>query len=116
MSVVTLLLSAPVAGATNALADGFPMTVWELISAVPGVLALVGAAMGYARLQQRMIAVEKDVEKVGEIEKKVAAIDERTAGQEKNIDHIRDQVDRLVIHQLRHGMSRSEDAESRRGS
>lgn len=73
------------------------MTEFELaLAAVPGVLALVGGAMGYARLQQRMTSVEKDLSKVQDLSDKVTRIDERTLSTDRAITDVKQSVDRLV--------------------
>lgn len=61
-----------------------------------GVIALLGAAVGYGRIVQRLEAVEKDVEKLGDMKSKVEVIEERTKTTNEMVREVKHSVDRLV--------------------
>lgn len=63
-----------------------------IVSAGPGVLALIAAAVGYGRLQQRLTSVERDVEKLSKLSESVVRIDERTKSTENSILEIKQSV------------------------
>lgn len=70
------------------------------LAAVPGVIALLGGAVGYGRLLERLRAVERDVADVNDIKTKVAAIDARTTSTENNINSIKGSVDKIYEYLL----------------
>lgn len=67
-----------------------------LIGAIPGFLALLGAAVGYGRIVQRLSRVEQDVADMKRMGETVARIDERTKGTDQNVQNLRQAVDRFV--------------------
>lgn len=71
-----------------------------VFAAVPGVLALAGAAVSHGRTQARLKAVEKDVQTAKDLGEKVARIDERTIATASSVKDIKGNVDRLVEHLL----------------
>lgn len=66
----------------------------------PGILALIGVAAGFGQLKQRLIEVEKDVAKVGDLSDKVTRIDERTLSTDRKVGEMQGGIDRLVQHLL----------------
>lgn len=67
-----------------------------LLAAVPGILALIGASIGYGRLLQRLTTVERDLTKVQDLSDKVTRIDERTLNTDRQIGEIKGDINRLV--------------------
>lgn len=67
-----------------------------LLAAVPGILALIGASIGYGRLLQRLATLERDVGKVQDLSDKVTRIDERTLNTDRQLGEIKGDIDRLV--------------------
>lgn len=74
------------------------MTNLELFSAVggiSGIIGLLGAAVGYGRLQQRLITVENDVNTVKGLAGQVARIDERTIITDRNVTDVKESVGKV---------------------
>lgn len=75
------------------------MSILEVLSAVggfSGVLGLLGAAVGYGRLQQRLLTVEHDVGKLGDLTSKVSRIDERTKNTDVNVRDLKESIGDLT--------------------
>jgi hypothetical protein len=66
------------------------------LTAAPGVIALVGAAIGYGQLKQRLVEVEKDTAKIADYGEQLARIDERTRNTDSAVRDMRGDVARLV--------------------
>jgi hypothetical protein len=84
------------------------MTNLEALSAaggLSGMIGLLGAAVGYGRLQQRLIAVERDVERVADLGEKVSRIDERTRNTDENVKDLKGALADLTSALLNGGMS-----------
>lgn len=75
-------------------------TLLLVLEIVPGLIALIGVAVGFGQLKQRLIAVEKDVARVGDLSDKVSRIDERTISTDKKVGEMQGGIDRLVQHLL----------------
>lgn len=71
---------------------------WKAWETVPGALALVGVVGGYARMGQRVKALEAEMETMSPLKDQVARIDERTKAMDKRSERIEDKVDRLLQH------------------
>lgn len=81
--------------------DGFD--VWTFISGVPGVAALIGAAVGYGKLTQRINDVEKALDGEGgliaslhRLSLQTARIDERGLANAKTLENIDKKLDRAL--------------------
>lgn len=75
--------------------------VWGLaLGAVPGLLALLGAAVGYGRLTQRLATVETKMTKVENLANDVARIDERTLNTAKGVEAIDGKLTVVTEHLL----------------
>lgn len=72
-----------------------------VVGAVPGVLALLGSAVAFGRLQQRLTDVEKSVERLKDLADKVTRIDERTYHTGTDVADIRQNVKALTEALLR---------------
>ncbi len=59
------------------------------IGAVPGLLALAGSLVGFGRLTQRLIRVEKDVDEMKAAVAQIGAMDERTKNTAEDVKEIR---------------------------
>lgn len=70
------------------------------VGAIPGVVALIGCAVGYGRLVQRLQTVERDLAEVKDLKEKVSAIDERTKNTQADVRDVKTDVGRLVEHML----------------
>lgn len=57
--------------------DGFPSWLGEAFGAIPGVVALIGASVGYGRLQTRVSAVEHALDGEGGVKAKIDSLDQR---------------------------------------
>ena len=91
------------------------MTVTEIISGVPGVLALVGAIFGYGRITQRVNDMQRAIEgdnglnaRITRVEShittmggKVEVIEERTKDTKSMLEKVDHKVDRLLERSLR---------------
>ena len=69
-------------------------------SATPGVLALIGAAVGYGRLTQRLVTVERDVRDLKTIATDVAVIGERTKNMAESTNAIQQSVNSITSYLL----------------
>lgn len=67
---------------------------------VPGVLALVGASVGYGAMRNQVKNLKIDVDKLDDLAPKVSRIDERTLNTDSAVREMKGQVDRLVDHML----------------
>jgi hypothetical protein len=81
--------------------------VLSLVAAVPGGLALFGAAVGYGRLQQRLIgmdtridAMDEKVTKLETMSNDMARIDERTKATDDNVREVKDSLRTITDHLL----------------
>lgn len=79
------------------------MIIGEFVSGVPGVLALVGAAVGYGRSMQKIKTIEVETRPIVRITQQIARIDERTKGTAEQVKDVKAQVDRIVERFLPHG-------------
>lgn len=71
-----------------------PNWVW-MLGTLPGLVALIGAAIGYGRLQARLSNVERDVEKLGTLADTVTRIDERTKTTASSLEKIETGLSRV---------------------
>lgn len=72
------------------------LTVENVVTASPGIIALIGAAVGYGRLMQRMSAVESDVHELKGLNETVARIDERTKAGAEDMKAVRADLSSIV--------------------
>lgn len=79
------------------------MTLGEVVSAVPGVVALLGAAVGYGRLSQRVADLENVLSgpqglkaNVDEMKTDVAVLKQRSGDAKDKLSDINGKLDRLV--------------------
>lgn len=70
--------------------------VQNWLSAIPGVIALFGAAAAYGSMRARMAQLEKDMEPVKKLAQDVARIDERTKLTQGDVKDVKESVERLV--------------------
>ena len=75
------------------------------ISAIPGLVALVGAAVGHGRTMQRLATVERDVSDVRDLKSQVTRIDERTLNTDRNVTSMKDDLATVTEHLLSAGRS-----------
>lgn len=66
------------------------------VGGVSGIVALLGAAVGYGRLQARLNTVERDVSKLGGLSEQVGRIDERTKNTDENVKDLKESVKELT--------------------
>lgn len=76
---------------------GLMNTVEIAFAAVPGVIALIGAAVGHGRTMQRINAVEADVHELKGLNVTVARIDERTKAAADDMKAVREDISTLVM-------------------
>lgn len=75
------------------------MATGEILSQVGGVaglVALLGAAVGYGRLQSKITTLERDVAKLSDLGDKVSRIDERTKNTDDNVKDLKTSVQDLT--------------------
>ncbi len=73
-----------------------PQAIKDWLSILPGMVALLGAAVGYGSMRARMAQLEKDMEPVKKLAQDVARIDERTQLTQANVKDVKGSVERLV--------------------
>lgn len=95
-------------GEPGGVAVAFSLTPGEALSAIPGVLALVGAALGIGRASQRLRTLELRVNELTDLKDTVTRIDERTKQAREDHKQLRDEVrlgneklDRLIERRVR---------------
>ena len=79
------------------------VTIGEVLGAVPGVLALIGAGVGYGRLSQRVSDMERALDgssgltaKMTTVSTQVARMEEKQVATTRQLDTIDTKIDRLV--------------------
>ena len=84
----------------------------EWIYAIPGVLALFGAAISHGRNAQRLDSLEEDVKKVVQLKETVGRLDERTKRTESDVKEIKSNVNLLVQKMLDDGRAHRNQSRS----
>lgn len=78
-------------------------TVWRILELMPGVMGLLGAAVGYGSMNQKVRNLEEKIKPISEFSDQIGRIDERTKSTDRKVDGVKDQVDRIVERFLPHG-------------
>lgn len=73
-----------------------PLEIFSAVGGCSGVLGLLGAAVGYGKLQQRLVTVERDVQGFRQLAEQVARIDERTRATASDVKDVKDAVSDLT--------------------
>ena len=86
--------------------SGVDLTI-EIVGAVPGVLALVGSAVAYGVLIQKVSDLEKDQAdlktlpaQMAAVNAQMGAVNQRLDSQDRKLDAMDYKLDRLVNHML----------------
>lgn len=69
------------------------MGVYEWLIAGPGLLALIGVAVGYGALRQRVKAVEDQLKELLKLPTAVAIVEERTWNINNNVNAMNGKID-----------------------
>lgn len=69
------------------------MGVYEWLVAGPGMLALIGVAVGYGALRQRVKAVEDQIKELLKLPTAVAIVEERTWNINNNVNAMNSKID-----------------------
>lgn len=81
--VLTLAMGSAVAG----------MGMYEWLIAGPGLLALIGVAVGYGALRQRVKSVEDQLKELLKLPTAVAVVEERTWNINNNVNAMNGKID-----------------------
>lgn len=92
-------ISGQAIGGTDVAEAHLTPTIWSILSAIPGVLALFGSAAWLGRVSARLATVERELHDLKDIKTEVATIAERTSntadsvrGQAANLQKITDHL------------------------
>lgn len=92
------------------MASAFDPLSW--VAAIPGVIALLGGAVGVGALHQRVRNVEKAVEDLPGMRENLARIDERTKSTADTVKSMDGKIDEVIANML--ADARGTPARSRR--
>lgn len=72
------------------------MSVYEWLIAGPGILALIGVAVGYGALRQRVKTVEEQLKELLKLPTLIATIEERTSNMNMNVNSLNGKIDSFL--------------------
>lgn len=79
------------------------MTAGETVGAIPGLIALAAAFIGYGKMQQRLREVEDTLKsmntlpvRIASVETETKGINRRLDGQDRTLERMDQKLDRLV--------------------
>lgn len=89
------------------------MTLGEYVAAVPGIVAMLGAAGVFGALRSRVASLERAVDKLEAIKSEVATIAERTRNTSDDMTGIRADISTITSHLLGEKRSFAPDRQAR---
>lgn len=80
------------------MASGFDPMAW--LTAIPGVIALLGGAVGVGAIHQRVRNLEDDIKDMSALKGDVARIDERTKSAADKLESVDRKIDTVIATML----------------